>query len=348
MNLGKHIINQNNSISEALKKLNELSSDILLLFLVNEQNQLVGSLTDGDIRRGIINGADLDDVVEKIMFTNFVFAEENKVLEKIKSLNINHIKLLPIIDEEGKLIEIINLLTYQQKLPLEAFIMAGGEGKRLHPLTENTPKPLLKVGNKPIIEHNIDRLKEKGIGTIHISIKYLGEQLKNYFKDGSEKNLSINYVEETNPLGTIGSMSLVNNYQEDTILLMNSDLLTNIDFTEMYQEFTQQGDDLMVATVPYKVNLPYAVMETNNNKVISFKEKPTYTYQANAGIYILKKELINLIPKNEFFNATDLMEKLLKLNKKIGYYPILGYWLDIGQHEDYEKAQKDIKHIKFN
>jgi len=347
MSPNNHIILQSKTLSEALKQMDEHSGDILLLFVVNEQNKLVGSLTDGDIRRGLINGSGINDLVEKIMFTNFTVSLENNVAEKIKSININHIKLLPVVNDKGILVNIVNLLTHRQILPIEAFIMAGGEGKRLHPLTENTPKPLLKIGNKPIIEHNIDRLKTKGIKKIHISIKYLGQQLKDYFGDGNTKNLKISYVEEKDPLGTIGSVSLVDHFEKDTILLMNSDLLTNFDLYEMYQKFISQNSDLMVATVPYKVNIPYAVMETKNNQVTSLKEKPTYIYQSNAGIYLFKKEVVDLIPKNKHFNATDLMEKMIAMNKKIGYFPILGYWLDIGQHEDYEKANEDILHIKL-
>lgn len=347
MNLSEHIISENNTLSEALEKLNEHSSDVLLLFVINDNNKLVGSLTDGDIRRGLINGINLGDSITKIMFTDFIYAEKNKIDEKIKSLDIHHIKLLPVIDQDGKLVEIINLLTYKQILPVEAFIMAGGEGKRLRPLTETTPKPLLKVGDKPIIEHNIDRLKSIGIDQINISIKYLGEQIKAYFGNGSEKNINISYVEEGEALGTIGSVALVNNFSKDTILLMNSDLLTNIDLTEMYNTFLKLDADLMVATIPYKVIIPYAVMETKNNKVTSFKEKPTYTYQSNAGIYLFKKEIVDLIPKNKFFNATDLMGKMIELDKNISYFPILGYWLDIGQHEDFEKAKEDIVHLKF-
>ena len=347
MSPNNHIILQSKTLSEALKQMDEHSGDILLLFVVNEQNKLVGSLTDGDIRRGLINGSGINDLVEKIMFTNFTVSLENNVAEKIKSININHIKLLPVVNDKGILVNIVNLLTHRQILPIEAFIMAGGEGKRLHPLTENTPKPLLKIGNKPIIEHNIDRLKTKGIKKIHISIKYLGQQLKDYFGDGNTKNLKISYVEEKDPLGTIGSVSLVDHFKKDTILLMNSDLLTNFDLYEMYQKFISQNSDLMVATVPYKVNIPYAVMETKNNQVTSLKEKPTYIYQSNAGIYLFKKEVVDLIPKNKHFNATDLMEKMIAMNKKIGYFPILGYWLDIGQHEDYEKANEDILHIKL-
>ena len=347
MNLNEHIIHANETINQAFMKMNDLSGGVLLLFVVDENSKLVGSLTDGDLRRGLVKNVGLNDVVSKIMFKNFFFATKENLDEKIKSLDQNQIKLLPVVNEKSELIDIVNLITFKKTLPLEAFIMAGGEGKRLRPLTLNTPKPLLKVGEKPIIEYNIDRLKKIGVEKIHISIKYLGQQLKDYFKDGSAKELDISYVEENEPLGTIGSVSLVKSYEEETILLMNSDLLTNIDLKEMFDEFQSQNSDLMVATIPYKVSIPYAVMETENNKVTSFKEKPTYTYQSNAGIYLFKKGVVDLIPKNEYFNATDLMEKMIKLGKIVNYFPILGYWLDIGKHEDYQKAQEDIKHLKL-
>ncbi|MBL4652387.1 MAG: NTP transferase domain-containing protein, partial [Flavobacteriales bacterium] len=282
-----------------------------------------------------------------VMNKKVVYTEKINVEKTIRTIDIEQIKLLPVVDDKGILLDVINLLSYKITLPIEAFIMAGGEGQRLRPLTANTPKPLLMVGDKPIIEHNIDRLKAKGIGKVYISLKYLGEQLKEYFGNGDVKKLEISYVEESKALGTIGAVSLVDEFGEDTILVMNSDLLTNFDLDEMYHEFVRQDVDMMVATIPYKVSIPYAVMELKSDRVTSFKEKPTYTYQSNAGIYLFKKNTVGLIPKNQHFNATDLMEKMIAMGKSIGYYPILGYWLDIGKHEDYEKAQEDIKHLKL-
>ncbi len=343
----KHVISESTTLNQALKKLDKHSSDVLLLFVVDDNNKLMGSLTDGDIRRGLIKGIDLEDAVSTIMYKDFVFATALTIEKVIKSINVNNIKLLPVVDDNEKLVKIINLLTYKLILPIEAFIMAGGEGQRLRPLTEKVPKPLLKVGGKPILEHNIDRLNAFGIEKIHISIKYLGQQLKDYFGDGNSKGVNISYVEEAEPLGTVGSVSLVDSFNKDTILLMNSDLLTNIDIADMYEAFIVEKADLMVATIPYKVTVPYAVLETENNKVVSLKEKPTYIYQSNAGIYLFKKEIADFIPKNQFFNATDLMDRVMALGKNVMYYPILGYWLDIGKHEDYKKAQEDIKHIKL-
>ena len=225
--------------------------------------------------------------------------------------------------------------------------MAGGRGERLRPLTDSIPKPLLRIDNKPIIEYNVERLSEFGVQTMFISLKYLGEQIENYFSDGSDRGLNIRYVNENEPLGTIGALGLMEDFEHDTLLVMNSDLLTNINFEDFYREFINKDADFGVASIPYQVNIPYAVLETDEEKVISFKEKPTYTYYSNAGIYLMKKEVIKHIPKNAFYNATDLMEQLISINKKVIFYPLLGYWLDIGRHEDFKKAQEDIKHIRF-
>jgi dTDP-glucose pyrophosphorylase len=342
-----HILQSDNNMKTALDALNHIDrKNYQTLFIVNENNKLIGTLTDGDIRRGLLNGLSTEDNVLKFIYTNFISLQaSNFDIKQIEALNVNKILLVPILSDDEKLIKIIDVSKEISRLPIEAFIMAGGKGTRLKPLTETTPKPLLVVGDKPIIEHNIDRLVKYGIDTIHISIKYLGNQLVEYFGDGDTKNINIKYVEENEPLGTIGSMSLVHNFEKDTVLLMNSDLLTNIDLADMFNEFSKKKTDLMVATIPYNVSIPYAVMETSGTQVTSFKEKPTYTYQSNAGVYLFKKEIIDLIPKDTFFNATDLMDKLLSLDKNITYYPILSYWLDIGKPEDYKKAQEDIKHI---
>ena len=225
--------------------------------------------------------------------------------------------------------------------------MAGGKGTRLKPLTIDTPKPLLKIADKPIIEYNIDRLNEFGVKNLHISVKYLGEQLEDFFKDGSSKNMKINYLWEDEPLGTIGAAHKIKDLKHDFLLVMNSDLLTNIDFEDMFKVFLKSESEMIVATIPYQVNVPYAVLETNDDSVTSLKEKPTYTYYSNAGIYILNKSALKHIPKEKLYNATDLIEDIIKSKGKITHYPIIGYWLDIGQHHDFEKAKKDINHINW-
>jgi NDP-sugar pyrophosphorylase family protein len=225
--------------------------------------------------------------------------------------------------------------------------MAGGKGTRLRPLTEHTPKPLLKVGDKPIMEHNLDRLALYGIDDFWISVKYLGEQIEDYFGNGSNKSINLRYVWEDKPLGTIGAVSKINDFKHDYVLLTNSDLLTNLDYEHFFLDFKKTDADLAVVTIPYQVNIPYAVLETSNGHVVNFKEKPTYTYYSNGGIYLIKKSALSYLPKEDFFNATDLMEKLIEVGKKVVSYPLSGYWLDVGKHEDFEKAQRDLQQIKF-
>ena len=182
---------------------------------------------------------------------------------------------------------------------------------------------------------------------VTISINYLGEQIIQHFGNGGNKNISIKYVTEKEKLGTIGSVSLVEKFYHNDILVMNSDLLTNIDLEEFYRKFVKKDAAMSVACIPYTVNIPYAIVETDAESVLSLKEKPNLTFHSNAGIYLIKKEFLNLIPKNSFFNATDMIESIIAHNKKVTYYSVLGYWLDIGKMDDFKKAQEDFKHIKF-
>lgn len=343
----KHIAHIDISIREALQKLDQLASDAIL-FLVDDQNRLLGSLTDGDLRRGFIKGLGFEDHLSQFIQPNPKYIQQGKYnLKEIISLREKHYVVFPVVNTDMQVINVVNFRHQKSYLPVDALIMAGGRGERLKPLTDTTPKPLLKVGEKPIIEHNIERLNTYGIDDIWISVRYLGDQLVEYFKDGSEKALRINYVWEENALGTAGALALVDGFIHDHVLMMNSDLLTNIDFEDLFLFFEEQEADFAVACIPYQVNVPYAVMETQEKLVIGFKEKPTYTHYSNAGIYLMKKEIIDYIPQNQPFNATDLMELLIQKGKKVVAYPLVGYWLDIGKHEDYQKAQHDIKQIKF-
>ncbi len=346
----KYTIYKDDSIKSALVRLNSFSkNDGLTLFVLNVEEQLCGTLTDGDIRRGLLLNSNLDQSIESIMNTSFIFIKRDSFTSKdIQLIKSKGIEILPLIDDKLKIVKLINLSKKQSVIPVDAVIMAGGKGERLLPLTANTPKPLLKVGDKPIIEHNVDRLGYFGIDNIYITIKYLGDLIKDFFQDGSSKEMTIKYVSEVNPLGTIGAVSLIDSFTYDDVLIMNSDLLTNIDWENFYDDFKESNADMMIATVPYQVQIPYAVLETtDNNHILSFKEKPTYTYYSNAGIYLIKKSHLSIIPKNSFYNATDLIEELIRQNKKVISYSILGYWLDIGRHDDYKKANEDIKHIKL-
>lgn len=347
-NWNSNIISSGETIKFALSRLNEIGIANNVLFVVDNEKRLLGSVTDGDIRRGLLGEKSIYDRVDDIMNVNCKRLYEdnfdNQLVHELRGIGI---LTLPVLNNNNVICNILNLQDYKEILPIDAIMMAGGRGERLLPLTKDTPKPLVPVGSKPIIEYNIDRLIQFGIQNIQISVNYLADMIMNHFNDGSDRGIKISYIRETQPLGTIGSVSLVNSFTHDTLLLMNSDLLTNVDYSDMHSEFIKTKADMLVATVPHHVDLPYAILELEDKEVKSLEEKPRYTYFANAGIYMFKKSLVNYIPRGGYFNATDLMERVIKDKKRLIHYPILGYWLDIGRMSDYHKAQEDIKHIRW-
>lgn len=346
-NFKEHLLFSGSTIKQALIQLDVLAKDAIL-FIIDANETLVGSLTDGDIRRGLIKGIAVDNKVDTIIQSNPRFIMKgDRDIQKVIDYREGNFRILPVLNKENKVVNVINFREIRSYLPIDAVLMAGGRGQRLQPLTDTVPKPLLKVGDKAIMEHNVDRLALFGIDDFWFSVKYLGEQIQRYFGDGKDRNINIDYVWEEEPLGTIGAVSKINNFAHDYVLVTNSDLLTNLDYEHFYLEFLNQDADFAVVTIPYQVSVPYAVLETSNGNIMSFKEKPTYTYYSNGGIYLMKKEMLKYLPKNTHFNATDLMEKLISEKKKVISYPLLGYWLDIGKHEDFKKAQEDIKLIKF-
>lgn len=347
MNWEQHIIPSSASIKEALVKLDKLGQDALL-FIHNSAFELVGSLTDGDIRRGLLAGFTIDSSVEQIAQKKPRYIRENeKSVHKLIEFRERNLKIIPVLAADSdRIIDVINFRIKHSLLPVDAVIMAGGEGQRLRPLTEKTPKPLLKVGDKPIIEHTIDRLAFYGLKNMWLSVNYLANQMEEFVSD-KISDISIQIVKESIPLGTIGSITLIDSFYNDYILLCNSDLLTNVDFEAFFLDFETSNADLSVVTIPYNVDIPYAVLEVENGKISDFKEKPTYTYYSNGGIYLIKREMLQFIPKNEVFSATDFMSKLIEQKRNVRSYPHHGYWLDIGKHEDYKKAQEDIINLNL-
>jgi dTDP-glucose pyrophosphorylase len=344
----KYTIGEDSTIRNGLERIDTIGENNAVLFVISANQKLIGTVTDGDIRRGLIKNANLEDPLSSIANQSFRKIVDGEVeFEYIQECKSKGIFILPNVTAEGFFLGCIDINKYKTSLPLHVVLMAGGKGERLMPLTKTTPKPMLHIGQKPIIEHNIDRLISFGIKHFSISINYLGNVISDYFKDGSEKGVHIDYLKESKPLGTLGSLSLAKGFSQDHILVMNSDLLTNIDFEDFYKMFLAEEAEMAVATVPYHIDLPYAVMEIDGNKVLSFKEKPRYTYFANAGIYIINKTQLELIPHNKFYNATDLMDVSIRNNKRLVNYPIYGYWLDIGGHETFKKAQQDVKHLEF-
>jgi dTDP-glucose pyrophosphorylase len=347
-NVKAHIIELKSTARDALRAISCLPDNTnLTLFVIDEEGHLKGTVTDGDIRRGLLNNLEISELVENFMNRNFkfLFQHETKT-EKFKEYKKIGLGLVPILNSEMILIDIMNLKKVKAILPISALLMAGGKGERLKPLTDFTPKPMLKVGEKPIIEYNIDRLISYGVENIFISVKYMKEVIMDYFGDGSAKGIKITYIEEVEPLGTLGALSLIDEIEHNDLLVMNSDILTNIDFEDFYSSFVEENSDMMLASIPYNVAIPYAVLKTQSQFVCNFEEKPNYTYYSNGGIYFMKTKLKSLLHKGDFYNATDLMNTLIEKDfKKLTHFPLLGYWLDIGRHQDYLRAQEDVKHI---
>ena len=311
MEYKRHLIFHNKTIKNALELLSKVGTETVL-FAINENRQLKGSITDGDIRRGLLKGLSLEDGVKEIIHKKPKYIrKENYSISDVINLRKNNYLVVPVIDKDNVILNILNFRFMKSYLPVDAVIMAGGLGSRLKPLTDSVPKPLLKVGDKTIIDYNVDRLRKFGIDDFWVSIHYLGEQIENHFGNGASRNIKIEYIHENKPLGTIGAISQVNNFRHDYILITNSDILTNLDYEDFFMDFISRGADMSVVTIPYDVNVPYAVIETKENKVLSFIEKPTYTYYSNGGIYLIKKSILDKIPKNIFFNSTDLMEILI-------------------------------------
>lgn len=340
-----HIIIQGTKIKEALAKLNKLMQDAIL-FVVDEQGKLKGSLTDGDVRRGLLNDLNVDNTVDAFIQPSPKFIQKgNYDIQQVIDYRENDFRIIPVIDENNVIVNIINFRFQKSYLPLDAVVMAGGRGSRLRPMTDTVPKPLLKVGEKPIIDHNVDRLIKYGIDDFWISVRYLGEQLEEHYGNGVAKGVSIKYVWEDEPLGTIGAVSKISDFNHDYVLVTNSDLLTTLDYEDFFLDFLEKNADMSVVTIPYEHNVPYAVMETTDGLVSSFKEKPTYTYYSNGGIYLIKREILERIPKSGFYNSTDLMQSLIVSGKRLVAYSNRHYWLDIGKPDDYSKALKDITHL---
>lgn len=341
-----YIIKETACIKDALVAINGITHDGELLIVVNDCQQMVGSLTDGDIRRGLIAGAELTDSISRIMHRDFKFIKQSEFdVVHLKSFRNQRIMFIPILDEKYQVIDVVNLNKCKSKLPIDAVLMAGGKGVRLRPLTETTPKPLLPVGGKSIIDYNIDSLMENGIKHISVTVNYLHEQLEEHFAE-PVNGVKIDCIKEPQFLGTMGATQFVTKFYNDVVLVMNSDLFTNIDYEDFYLHFKEHDADMSVAAVPYSISVPYGIFELEGRNIKGVKEKPIYNYFANAGIYLIKRELLENMPKNTFYNATDLLNDAVAAGKTVIRYPITGYWLDIGSHEEYKKANELVKHIK--
>lgn len=340
----KPIVKSSVTVLEALAAINE--SKNLTIFIIDDNGVLSGTLTDGDVRRYLLKGGQLSDGVMNAAHKDYakVFFNDVDVLRKLKEFKSRGIKQVPSVNDDGKIVDIYDLVSYKSHLPIDAVLMAGGKGERLRPLTEKTPKPLLPVGDKCIIDHNVDRLISYGVKHISVTVNYLKEQIEEHYSS-PRNGIKVNTCREPKYLGTIGSIKFVETFYNDSVLVMNSDLFTNIDYEDFYLHFKQHDAEMSVAAVPYDVSIPYGILDLDGRNIKGLLEKPKYNYYANAGIYLIKKSALAEIPEDTFFNATDLIEKLISEKKKVIRYPLNGTWIDIGNPQEYQKAKDLVKHL---
>lgn len=346
MDLDYFIIKQSAPIREALNMLNAVHSQSMTLFVLDNDDRMVGTLTDGDIRRALIAGANVDDEVLKAMHSRFSYLKNRGDVARLKQLRERNIFLIPLLDSNMQIVDIIDLKARKSALPLDAVLMAGGKGERLRPLTLTTPKPLLKVGDKAIIDRNIDSLIDYGVKNISVTVNYLRQQLIDHYAEPRANNVKVNCVEENQFFGTIGSLKLIRQFDNETILVMNSDLLTDIDYEDFYLHFRYNDAMMSAAAIPYTISIPYGIFKLEGNHIKGVSEKPVYNLYANAGIYLLKREALKYIPENQMFNATDLIETLAKNGKTVIRYPLSGLWIDIGNPQEFAKAQELVRHLR--
>lgn len=334
--LSDHIISGDSLIIEALAAINRLPGDVMTLFVVDSAGRMTGTLTDGDIRRALIGGIPLD--APSALAAHKAFRALRPGLQAfavVKEARKAGITLLPRLDAEGFPAGIVDLRLVRSMLPLDAVLMAGGRGERLRPLTLDCPKPLLKVGQKAIIDYNVDELKANGVERIFVTTNYLREQIEEHFC----RTQGVECVAEPMRLGTMGSLSLVApELRSDNVIVMNSDLLTDLSFEDMYTRHVATGAALTIAAVQYPVSVPFAIMQTEADRVTALCEKPTYNYYANAGVYILRRELVERIPAATYVDAPDFIGQLIDEGAKVSYFPIQGTWIDIGSPDDFRYA----------
>ncbi|MBC8555356.1 MAG: nucleotidyltransferase family protein [Candidatus Brocadiales bacterium] len=338
------ILKVTGTIEDAINTLDQESLRIVMV--VDDSDRLVGTVTDGDIRRGLIRHLSLDEPIVEIMFKTPTVALEKdskeSVLLKMKELDLLQI---PIVNSDSKIVglETLQHLIEGDRLDNPVFLMAGGFGKRLQPLTDNTPKPLLKVGTKPILENILNQFIAAGFHNFYISTHYKAEMVRNHFGNGSDWGVSITYLHEETPLGTAGSLGLLPKKLIDLpILIMNGDLLTKIDFKELLGFHLEEGGDATMCTREYDFQVPYGVIKTNGQYASSIVEKPIHKFFVNAGIYVVNPAMLEIIDGVSYLDMPDLLQKKIDSLGQVNVFPVHEYWLDIGQMEQFDQAHIDI------
>lgn len=334
------------SISEAIATLDRAGTGALVL--CGEDRVLHGLLTDGDIRRAILHGTAMTDACHTIASRKpLVVRCSITPAEALQQMNARDINHLPVVDSENHAVGLLlrKDLVPDMSLNLSAVIMAGGYGKRLLPLTERVPKPMLPVGDRPLLELTIQQLRRSGIRDVNLTTHYLSDSIKDHFGDGERFGVNLNYVKEDNPMGTAGGLRQMKR-PSGPFVVINGDILTGLSFQEMLDYHRKHRAVMTVGVRKYEMQVPFGVVECEGTRITSVREKPFLSFFINAGTYLLEPAACDYIPQEGPFDMTDLIQKLVEAGHRVVSFPIMEYWLDVGRHEDYQKAQDDVLKAK--
>jgi dTDP-glucose pyrophosphorylase/predicted transcriptional regulator len=334
------------SIFTAMQRLDV--SAMQLLLVVDEGRRLLGTVTDGDIRRGILHGIPIDAKVREVMNSSPTVSHSTENRERIFDLmRTRKFRHIPIIDREGRVVRVETLDSFltveNQDNPV--ILMAGGLGTRLSPLTDECPKPLLNIGGRPLLETIVLNLAKHGFRNIHISVNYRADMIEDHFGDGSKWGVSIRYIHEGKRMGTAGSLTLLSETPKKPLIIMNGDLLTKINFKQLVDFHNEHEAKATMCVREYEYQIPYGVVHADNEQITSIVEKPIQRYFVNAGIYVIDPDVLATIPKDTFYDMPTLYEQLIKEKMRSVIFPIREYWLDIGRMDDYARANLEFMEV---
>ena len=340
------VVKEDSLIIDVLKIIDKSSKQLALV--VDDRKKLLGTVSDGDIRRALLSNKSLSESIVDVYYKHPTVANINDSKDEIINIcALKKIHQIPVVDNDGNLVglEILDELISKKIKKNKVVLMVGGLGTRLRPLTESTPKPMLNVGGKPILQTIVEKFVSYGFVNIIMCVGYKSNIIQDFLKDGSKFGANIEYVLEEKRMGTAGALSLLGNELEDAFFVMNGDLLTNVNFEHLLDFHTETAATATMCVREYDFQVPYGVVNLEKGIIKSIEEKPIQTFFVSAGIYMLEPQCIKYIPDNEFYDMPTLFEKLIEINKNIISFPLREYWLDIGRIEEYEKANRDYDEV---
>lgn len=331
------------SVQDSMARLSSVGQGIL--FVAGEHRALLGSVSDGDIRRALLSGARLDEPIANVMNRSPLSVPETSTDDELDRLCAEcKQSIMPIVDRKRALVGVARHVESEPFAPTNTSVvlMVGGEGSRLAPLTDNVPKPLLHVGDRPILQTILEKLQRSGFRNVYLCVRYRAQMIRDFCGDGRRFGLRIDYVEEEKKLGTIGAVKFLERELTPAFLVMNGDLLTKLNFRYILNFHQHEGSDITVGTRDHEVTFPYGTFQLDGVEVRELVEKPKILFKINAGIYVLSRAVLRHIPFNEYFDVTDLILKVKEIGQRVVAFPIPEYWLDIGRHDDYHRANQEF------